>query len=432
MTIDFFNILKLKGFPVSKAQKQLCSLQENSNLLEWQDKRKWEIFNHHFDSNTFYRQYIGNKPDSWEQLPIITKGDLNQIHYRRPLLNILEQRFIRQTSGSTGRPLTYSIDYYSHAITWLVIANRYSSLGLSLNDKQARFYGMHRNFRSRLTEQTKDLLANRYHMPIMDLSDTSLKQWVKTLAKKQFSYLYGYSYPLITFAKYLDRNGIMLKDCCPHLKACIVTSEMCSPAEEQLMQTVFGIPCANEYGASEVGIIGFGQTNNWLISDEQLLVEIVNDKGELVANGETGRIICTSLFNTATPLIRYEVGDMGKLEIRNNRRYLTKLIGRKEEMIYLPSGRKAPGDTVFLYIIQDFIRRYPSAINEYRVTQHTLSKFEYQLTTKKPINKAQEQLLIQLTETYLEKGLSVSINEVTKIERTRMGKYRRFISMLSV
>ncbi|MBI9061393.1 MAG: phenylacetate--CoA ligase family protein [Marinilabiliaceae bacterium] len=431
MTIDFFNILKLKGFPVRKAKKQLHSIQSIPNIPDWQDKRKWEIFNHHFESNSFYKQYISSKPDSWEQIPIITKEELNKIDCHRPLLNIFEKRFIRQTSGSTGRPLTYSIDYYSHAFTWSLIANRYASLGLSINDKQARFYGMPRNIRSRLTERTKDLLANRYHMPIMDLSDASLKQWVEIIAKKQFSYLYGYSYPLITFAKYLNWNGLILKDYCPHLKACIVTSEMCSPAEEQLMETVFGIPCANEYGASEIGIIGFGQTNDWLISDEQLLVEIVNDKGEAVPYGESGRIICSSLFNTATPLIRYEVGDLGKIEIRNNRRYLTELIGRKEEMIYLPSGKKAPGDTTFFYIIQGFIRKYPFIIDEYRVIQHTLSSFEYQLTTKKSINRAQEQLLIQLTKTYLEKSISVSITEVTKIERTRMGKYRRFISKVN-
>jgi len=430
MTIDFFNILKLKGFPVSKAQKQLHSIQSIPNISDWQNKRKWEIFSHHFNSNSFYRQYIGHTPASWEQIPMITKGDLNKIHYRRPLLNIFEQCFIRQTSGSTGRPLTYSIDYYSHAFTWSLIANRYASLGLSLNDKQARFYGMHKNFHSRLTERSKDLLANRYHMPILDLSDTSLGQWVEILARKQFKYLYGYSYPLITFAKYLNRNGITLKDYCPLLKACIVTSEMCSPEEEQLMQTVFGIPCANEYGASEVGIIGFGQTNNWLISDEQLLVEIVDDNDELVANGESGRILCTNLFNTATPLIRYEVGDLGKLEIRNNRRYLTELIGRKEEMAYLPSGKKAPGDTAFFYIIQDFIRKHPQIIKEYRIIQHTLSKFEYQLITHKPLSKIQEQLLIQLTTTYLEKGISITISEVTRIERTAMGKFRRFISML--
>ncbi len=430
MTIDFFDILKLKGFPVKKAQKQFNAIQNVPNLLEWQSNRKWEIFNHHLNKNNFYKHFVKNKINTWEQIPIITKNELNQINYTNTLLNTRRQRFIRQTSGSTGRPLTYSINYFSHTLTWLLIADRYATLGLSINDKQARFYGLPQNQPSRFIEKTKDLLANRYHMPILDLSDTSLEKWVELIREKQFFYLYGYSYPLITFAKYLNKKGIILKDYCPHLKACIVTSEMCSPDEESLLESAFGIPSANEYGASETGIIGFGKSNNWLISDEQVYVEIVDDNDTIIPDGEIGRIICTHLFNEETPFIRYQIGDIGKIETRNNRRYLTALIGRKEEMIYLPSGKKAPGDTVFYYIIQDFIRKYPSIIHEYRVIQHTISNFEYQLTTKKPINKAQERLLVHLTTSYLEKDLSIFISEVSTIERTPLGKFRRFISML--
>lgn len=431
MSFDFFKILRLKGFPVNKAQQQLQVNQELPDLFSWQKRRQWEIFDYHFNHTPFYTQYIKSKPASWNQIPIMTKNELNQINYKRPFLNIFNPHFIRQTSGSTGRPFIYSIDYFSHAYTWLLISDRYSSLGLSLNDKQARFYGLPHSFPLKAKELIKDKLANRVHLPIMDLSEPALNKWLVTIIKQRFIYLYGYSYPLIAFAKYLNQNKIVLSQHCPQLKACIVTSEMCSPEEEALMESAFGIPVANEYGASELGIIGFGKTNDWLVSDEQILVEIVDDNNQVLPDGETGRIICTNLFNTATPFIRYEVGDIGKIEIRNNRRYLTQLFGRKEEMIYLPSGKKAPGDTVFFYIIQDFLRKYPGAINEYRVIQHALSSFEFQLTTNHTLTLHQEKLLKRLTIASLENNLNITITEVKEIERTALGKFRRFISMLA-
>jgi len=409
---------------VKKAREEFEDIKTSQNIINRQAKKKWDIVNHHFQQSSFYHSFIGMIPNNWEEIPILTKNDLNQINHKKKLFN---HQFIRQTSGSTGRPLVFAIDSFSHAMTWTLIANRYNSLGISLNDKQARFYGAPPNFSSKLFERTKDFLGNRYRMPVKDLSDESLENWITILQKKKLAYLYGYSYPLITFAHFLTRKGIFLKTICPDLKACIVTSEMCSPAEEKLMEKQFGIPCANEYGASEIGIIGFGKTNNWRISDEEMYIEIVDDQGEIVPHGTLGRVICTNFYNTSTPFIRYDVGDYGKITLKDNRHYLTELLGRKEEMAILSSGQKSPGDTVFYHIMQHFAKKYP-LLKEYKIIQHTISTFEIILVANTPLTQKQKDFLIQLTYKGLNKDIKVIINEVPAIERTVMGKFRRFVS----
>jgi phenylacetate-CoA ligase len=49
------------------------------------------------------------------------------------------------------------------------------------------------------------------------------------------------------------------------------------------------------------------------IMDEYNYVEIVDDDGHVVPDGEEGRILLTNLRKFTVPLVRYEIGDMGRL-----------------------------------------------------------------------------------------------------------------------
>ena len=64
------------------------------------------------------------------------------------------------------------------------------------------------------------------------------------------------------FAKFLEHKNIILKSICPSLKACIVTSEMLFETDKTLMESQFGIPIINEYGAAELGLIAFQNTQD--------------------------------------------------------------------------------------------------------------------------------------------------------------------------
>ena len=424
--MDFFSLLKLKGFPVKEAKKILSSIPSGEDLLTWQEKKRWEIFKYHLHNNPHYSSLLNKTPDKWEDIPIINK-DILRIKSNKNKYDYIQKLYTRNTSGSTGKPFTYSLDYLSHTLTWLLIENRYGSIGISLNDKQARMFGTPISRKERTIEMLKDKLANRFRFNVLDLSDKALNEWVKTFRKNNFRYVYGYSFPIISFANYLNSIGITLKDICPTLKSVIVTAEMCPPEDESLIEEAFGVPVANEYGASEIGIIGFGNAGNWKVSDELLYVEIVDDNNNPVPDGEVGRVICTPLFNKGTPFIRYEVGDMASITTTEQGRIITNLVGRQEELAVLPSGRKAPGDTVFYYVFKEFSNHF-NDIQEYRAIQKASDTFEIQMITDTVPGENEINHLKKTIENYLEKGLNIDINIVNKIERTRLGKFRRFIS----
>jgi phenylacetate-CoA ligase len=142
-------------------------------------------------------------------------------------------------------------------------------------------------------------------------------------------------------------KGHILKDICPSLECCIITSEVCTKEDEILLNKAFGITIINEYGSSEIGLIAFpDKENRWLVTHEDLFVEILDDNDLPVAEGEKGRIIVTSLYNKAMPFIRYELGDIASVKEEAGVKVLQQLHGRLNDTIRLPSGRVMPGATL--------------------------------------------------------------------------------------
>ena len=78
----------------------------------------------------------------------------------------------------------------------------------------------------------------------------------------------GYTSPMVQFAKYLNHKNIVLKEICPTLNVCIVTSEMLFDDDKILLEKQYGVPVINEYGASELDLIAFQNSNNELLYHE--------------------------------------------------------------------------------------------------------------------------------------------------------------------
>jgi len=428
LSFSFNTLLKLKGFPVKKASEFFNKISTVKETSSWQEEKCFEIFKYHFKNNSHYKTLVTKPIHKWSDIPILEKKDLrvdtsrNKTRYKK--------YYIRNTSGSTGTPFYYALDYFNHALTWMLFSNRYKELGISLNDKQARFFGSPSNSKENLKEKLKDYISNRHRFSLLDLSDRTFERWIKKFRLHRLEYIYGYSFPIISFCNYLKKQQIILKEVCPRLKAIIVTAETCSEQDEILIRETTKLPIANEYGASELGIIGFGETNKWKLSEELLYIEIVDESDNLVPDGQLGRIICTSLFNKATPFIRYDIGDLGCIETIDNKRYITKLEGRKEELMFLPSGRKLPGDTFFYYIIKDFAQKFKALI-EYRVIQKTISDFQILIVASIDIQDKDITLLKKLIDNRLNEDVTILVSQVENIERSKMGKFRRFISLIS-
>lgn len=421
-------VLKWKGYPLAKAERTLSQLKSlDAKAFEvWQEKRRWAIFHFHVLHNPFYRAVVKeNDFSDWSSIPVMAKGDFQGALKDRistPYRGV--SNYIANTSGSSGHPFYYAKDKFCHAITWALIKTRYADVGVSLSDLQGRFYGVPLEWKGNLMENIKDRVMNRIRFPVFDLSDTAMTRVYNQIVRNRVKYLYGYTSSLVIFARYLLRQKIVLKEYCPELKVCIVTSEVCTPDDTKVLSSGFGVRIINEYGASELGIMAFENSlGEMLGSDELIYFEThVNDTG----NHE---LLCTSLFNEAFPIIRYKIGDLVSLEKRDGRTYFNQIEGRTNDLIHLPSGRIAAGLT--FYYISRSILESSGVLREFIIRQQTTNSFVFDIVSDRMLTSEEEKLIIEKTHLYLEDGLEVTFNYVNKIQRPASGKIKHFYSEMA-
>ena len=435
--LNFFNFsLFLNGFPIKEASVELEKILSISNVDydNYVNQKKKEIVEYHLKHNKSYQEFVGNNSfDNWDELPIMTKKE-----FQKPLSERLSKGFtpsnvyVNKTSGSSGNPFVFAKDKFCHALTWSNIINRFGWYGIDFNSSlQARFYGIPLDFIGNKKERIKDLLSHRYRFTIFDLSDAVLEKVLLKFQNKKFDYINGYTSSIVLFAKFLQKKNIVLTSVCPTLKCCIVTSEMLFDDDKILLEKQFGVSVVNEYGASELDLIAFqNPEGEWQVNSETLFVEILDEENKVLPNGKEGRIVITSLYNTAHPFIRYDIGDVGILdeESTTKKPILKKLIGRTNDIAVLPSGKKSPGLT-FYYVTKSIIED-DGTVKEFVIKQTKIDTFDIEYVSELELTKAQIQQIEKAITTYLESGLTFSFNRKEKLERSKSGKLKQFVSLI--
>ncbi len=428
--------LRLSGYPIRNALRILKSVQ-NKNDDEFRTyvyTKKQEIVSYHLKHNSFYKSFVKNVDSlDWNDIPIMTKQDLQQ-----PLEALLSDGFsknniyIDKTSGASGTPFIFSKDKFCHALTWAIIQNRFGWFGIDFNtSKQARFYGIILDKIGFSKEKLKDIVSHRTRFNVFDLSDTAFEQWLSVFKSKPFEYMNGYTSSMVQFAKYLKHKNIILNTVCPSLHVCVVTSEMLFDDDKLLMETQFGVPIINEYGASELDLIAFqNPKGHWQVNSETLFVEILDEKNNVLPLGEEGRLVITSLYNKSQPFIRYDIGDIGILSKKSTLRIpiLEKLIGRTNDIIILPSGKKAAGLT-FYYITKSIIEN-DGNVKEFIVEQLNTDTFKIYYVSTDELTEDKKELIENEMTTYLEKGLNIIFEKQDRLKRSKSGKLKQFSSLI--
>jgi phenylacetate-CoA ligase len=428
--------LKVNGFEIDKAKSALAKIQaqNDSEFEAYIALQKKEIVSFHLEHNSFYKSF-GNtiNRDDWNSIPVMTKRHLQQPLEQRLSKGYTSKNvYLNKTSGSSGHPFIFAKDKWCHAMTWAEIMNRFSWYDIDFNSsKQARFYGIPLDRKGYYKERFKDWLGHRYRFSVFDLSDASFEKALTKFRTTDFDFINGYTSPIVQFAKYLKHKKLILTSICPSIKVCIVTSEMLFENDRRLMESQFGVPVVNEYGASELDLIAFQNTKDeWQVNSETLYVEVLDENDAVLPYGQEGRIVITSLFNKAHPFIRYDLGDIGSLSGDSTIRkpILKQLTGRTNDIAILPSGKKAAGLT-FYYITKSVIEN-DGNVSEFIIEQIALDHFIIRYVSKKELRDDEKASISKEMERYLEPGIMITFERVDLLERTKVGKLKQFTSLV--
>lgn len=204
------------------------------------------------------------------------------------------------------------------------------------------------------------------------------------------------------------------------------SGELLDARSRAFINSTFKVDVIDVYGCTEAGNIAWECSEHigYHTNIDLIVPEFVKDDAH-VAVGEAGKIVLTPLWNFAMPLIRYDIGDVGR---QSSERCpcgrglpLMEIIeGRYEDFIVLPSGRM-----ISPYVTSRYFENV-EGIYEYKIIQQARNKINIQLVLREKHNKS---IFLRLEDTFkkeLGEDMTISIEAVDSLPKN--GKLRHVVS----
>jgi phenylacetate-CoA ligase len=188
-------------------------------------------------------------------------------------------------------------------------------------------------------------------MPGRELEST-LDHYLDEIGMRQPRHLRGLPIYLLWLADRCRDRGITP----PGLRVVSPFGGLASSAMVARMTNGLGCNFANKYGTSELGTVAAscGRSPGMHVFEDLFVVEVLR-RGRPVPPGGVGRLLVTDLINKAMPLIRYDVGDVGRLHTSpcpcGRKTARLEVLGRAQEVLDSPAGlltASAVADTFFV------------------------------------------------------------------------------------
>jgi phenylacetate-CoA ligase len=411
-------------------------------LRQYQNERLREIVGYAYENVPLYHckfSQAGLKPSDIEtvedlkKLPMTSKDDI-----RRNLREAVSQEYsvsrlqAHRTSGSTGEPLYFYISDVEDEYRKARHLRANAVCGQKLRDRYVTI--THPLYFSQATRLQR-LLRFYAPMPVSVFDDVD-KQ-ISTIEKLKPDIIDGYASSLLLLARRVEEKGV--KTVRPRFL--ISGADLIDQHSRKYVEKVFNVPFYDQYACAELERIAWQceERAGYHIDADSLIMEFVDANGEELSHGETGEMVCTSLFNHAMPFIRYRIGDVGQVSEEDTcpcgRTFpLIKIMeGRKDALIILPDGRAMSS---FAFIAAMYQLSFYSEIEQFRVIQKKDNLFNFLIRLKKDSvdQKSAERELIELFRRVLNVNgdeLTFEVDFVDSIPLDESGKFRIVISQPS-
>lgn len=244
---------------------------------------------------------------------------------------------IARTSGSTGRPLEFfngnGIDDYYQYQLWL--KNGYvegdkilSIMGVEISDED-----VNNNIFWMETPIYKSSYG-QYNLSGLYLKEDNIHLFVDYILNLKPEFIRSHSSSIYEISKYILDHNIEVDF---KVKGIELTSEKSFDYQWETIRKAFNTKVFLQYGHTECCFFGYSYDDSMKVRMEPLYgyVEILDEEGNQVKEGETGEVVVTTLHNYVMPFIRYRTGDLavyggydGKYLILNE------IIGRRQDYLF--------------------------------------------------------------------------------------------------
>lgn len=265
--------------------------------------------------------------------PVITKEIISGSRNDFIVHDSTLQRVNASTGGSTGIPLKYVLSRENALYASLLLDRGFGFAGYQPGDRLAMIagvslVGVEKPLRKKILER----LANVRYYSSYGMDNQLLEQHARDIIAFQPKFLRGYPSSLNVLATYMRANGLAEK---LKISAIFSTSEMLVQNVRENIENAFGCKVYDGWGLNDGGASAF-ECHEHLgmhIDPERAYVEIVEDETTKEYGKGVGRVIITNLIDQVMPFIRYDSGDIGRID------YSECACGRKTPRLFVNYGR---------------------------------------------------------------------------------------------
>ncbi len=385
-------------------------------------------------------------PADLTKFPVLTRTDLvtafDQL-WSPELLNEGEKTIIVKTSGTTGTPARVRRTLSSlqtFPVLWQRQARWYRH---DLRKRYARIRlpgalltpGGKPNRDGATARSSTWIYSGRYFRTGDELhfnstnSREALLHWLRT---HQPAYLMTFPATMEELALLSDADGI------PGLEGLISVSATLTRAMRRRVKERLGVPVYRNYGLNEIGLVAVTcEAGRYHTHIEHAHVEVVDEYGQHVAPGQSGRLLVTSLAREAMPLIRYDTGDIAiaaeqSCACGRTLPGFVDVLGRYRQFANTPEGTR-PRVNGLVDVISEMPEMCFENLRQYQIHQDRNGGFELRVCVAGPLHP---QFAQQLRAGWGRLNAAgdewpLTIVEVDRIEPAPSGKVLDFVSDLA-
>ena len=365
-----------------------------------------------------------------QRIPFLTKPDIrsNLEGFKSEKARHLS-RF--NTGGSSGEPLIFFIgnERVSHDVAAKWRATRWWNV--DIGDREIVVWGSPVELTAQdKVRQIRDRVMRTHLLPAFEMSEAKLDEFVMTIRTFRPTMLFGYPSSISLIAKHAEKRGQIMNDL--GIKVAFVTSERLYDHQRDEISRVFGCPVANGYGGRDAGFIAHQCPHGGMhITAEDIIVEIVDQTGNVVPSGTAGEVVVTHLSTSEFPFIRYRTGDVAVLsdthcECGRGLPVLQEIQGRSTDFVVAENGTVMHGLAV-IYPIRDI-----KGIAAFKVTQHSTLHTVVQIVPDENCPADAEAIITAGVLNRLGNNVKVEVERVSEILPEKSGKFRYIVSHVDI
>jgi phenylacetate-CoA ligase len=366
----------------------------------------------------------------WTRVPFLSRADLqgqSQAMTARHVPPEVGGVRAGETSGSSGRPIYYSTNELADVASLCATDRTFRWWNFDGSKTMASFVARSRDDARPPNGKTEAgwCVGGKGLHHLLDLSADADIQ-IEWLLARRPQYLTAHSFVLREVAE-----RARVKEADLRFERINSIGTVLSDDIRDACLRVFGTRPIDLYGAQETGLLASQcpWCSHYHINAETVLVEILTQEGTPSPPGAVGRVVVTSLYNYAMPLIRYEIGDFAiagpeRLKCGVKLPALSRVMGRYRNAFTLWTGA-----VIYPYVPVARLRQFLS-FEQIQIVQTSLTTIEVRYVPTDRTAKPDAEGLETCVREYIDRSFHVRAVAVDVIAGSSPGKFEDYLSLV--